>query len=59
MVPDEAHMTYSIIVGQDTMHNLQIDTKISTPKIVWIDTHKPMVSRKYWYNKRMKHMISV
>ena len=59
VVPDEAHMTYSIIMGQDTMHDLHIDTKISTHDIIWGDTHKPMVSRKYWSNKRMQQMIPV
>ena len=57
VVPDKVCMTYSIIIGQDTMHDLQIDTKISTHEIVWGDTHKPMVSRTYWSNKRMKQMI--
>ena len=59
VVPDEAHMTYSIIMGQDTMHDLQIDTKISTHEIIWEDTHRPMVSRKYWSNKHTKQMIPV
>ena len=36
VVPDEAHMTYGIFMGHDTMHDLQtIDTKISTHKIIW------------------------
>ena len=34
VVPDEAHMAYGIIMGQDTMHDLQIDTKISTHEII-------------------------
>ena len=59
VVPDKANMIYSIIMGQDTMHDLQIDTKISTHEIIWEDTHRPMVSRKYWSNKRMKQMIPV
>ena len=46
-------------MGQDTIHDLQTDTKISTHGIIWEDTHRPMVSRKYWSNKRMKHMIPV
>ena len=46
-------------MGQDTMHDLQIDTKISTHEIIWEDTHRPMVSRKYWSNKCMKQMIPV
>ena len=50
---------YSIIMGQDTMHALQIDTKISTNEIIWEDTHMPMVNRKYWSNKHMKQMIPV
>ena len=54
VVPDEAHMTYSIIMGQDTIHDLQIDTKISTHEIIWEDTHRLMVSRKHWCNKCMK-----
>ena len=29
----------------------------STHKIIWEDTHRPMVSHKYWSNKRMKQMI--
>ena len=57
VVPDKAHMTYSIIMGQDIMHDL--DTKISTQEIIWEDTHRPMVSSKYWSNKHMKHMIPV
>ena len=28
VVLDEAHITYSIVMGQETMHDLQIDTKI-------------------------------
>ena len=45
VVPDEAHMTYSIIMGQDTMHDLQIDTKISTHEIIWEDTHRHMYGK--------------
>ena len=41
------------------MHDLQIDTTISTYKIIWGDTHRPMVSRKYWSKNRMKQMIPV
>ena len=41
VVPDNAHMTYSIIKGQEFMHDLQIDTKISTHEIIWEGTHKP------------------
>jgi len=59
MVPDKAHMTYGIIMGQDAIHDLQIDTKISTHEIIWEDTHRPMVSRKYWSNKRTKQIIPV
>ena len=59
MVPGEAHMTYSIILGQETMHDLQIDTKISTQGSIWKDTHRPMVSRKKLSHKRMKQMIPV
>ena len=59
VVPDKAHMTYSIIMGQNTMHELNIDTKISTHEIIWGDTHRPMVSCKYWSNKCMKLMIPV
>ena len=57
VVLEEAHMTYGIIMGQDTIHDLQIDTKISTHEIILDGTHRPMVSRKYWSNKRMKQMI--
>ena len=39
VLPDKAHLTYSIIMGQETMHDLQIDTKISTHKIIGKDTH--------------------
>ena len=28
-------------------------------RLFWEDTHRPMVSRKYWSNKRMKQMIPV
>ena len=41
------------------MYDLQIDTKISTHEIIWEDTHRPVVSRKYWSKKRMKQMIPV
>ena len=41
------HLIYSIIIGQETMHYHQIDTKISTHEIIWEGTHRPMVSRKY------------
>ena len=62
-VPDEAHMTYGIIMGQETMHTLKIDTKISTHGVIWEDTHRPMamamVSRKYWSNKCRKQTIPV
>ena len=34
VVPDEAHMTYSIVMGQETMHGLQIDNKISKHDII-------------------------
>ena len=56
------HMVYSIIMGHETMHDLQIGTKISTHEIIWKDTHRPMVpmvSHKYWSNKHMKQMIPV
>ena len=59
VVPNEARMTYGIIIGQDTMHDLQMDTKISTHEIIWDGIHKPMVSRKYWSNKRVKQLIPV
>ena len=39
VLPDESHLTYSIIMGQETMHDLQIDTKISTHEIIGKDTH--------------------
>ena len=39
------------------MHELQIDTKISTHEIA--DAHRPMVSRQHWSDKRMKQMIPV
>ena len=52
-------MTYSIIMGQGTMHTLNIDTKMSTHEIIWEDIHRPMVSRDYWTKDRMQSMISV
>ena len=32
---------------------------MSTHEIIWGGTHRPMVSRKYWSNKRMEQMIPV
>ena len=59
-MPDKAHiMTYSIIMGQETMHDLQNDAKISTHEIIWEDTHRPMASCKYWSKKSIKQMILV
>ena len=59
VVPDSGHVTYSIIMGQVTMHNLKIDTKMSTHEIVWEDIHRPMVSRDYWSSDRMKRRTPV
>ena len=59
VVPDEGHMTYSIIIGQNTMRDLKLDVKISTDEIIWDNIRRPMVSRKYWSNNRMRKMIPV
>ena len=59
VVPDDGHMSYSVIMGQVTMHNLKIDTKVSTHEIIWEDIHRPMVNRNYWSKGRMKEMIPV
>ena len=59
VVPDDGHMSYSLIMGQVTMHNLKIDTKVSTHEIIWEDIHRPMVNRNYWSKGRMKEMIPV
>ena len=56
VVPDR-NMSYSIIMGQQTMHDLQIDTKISSYEIIWNDIHRPMVDQNYWSKQRMERMI--
>ena len=58
VVPDN-NMSYSIIMGQQTMHDLQIDTKISSYEIIWNDIHRPMVDQNYWSKQRMQRMIPV
>ena len=39
VMPDEAHIIYSRIMGQEIMHDLQIDTKIATHDIMYLGRH--------------------
>ena len=47
VVPTAGHMTYGIILGQDTMRKLEIDTIISKNIFTWKDIQRPMVARDY------------
>ena len=44
VVPVKGHMTYGIILGQDTMRKLEIDTIISKNIFTWKDIQRPMVA---------------
>ena len=52
-------MTYGMILGQDTMRKLEIDTIISRNIFVWKDIERPMVERDYWSKERIKGMEPV
>ena len=40
--------TYGVIIGQDTMRELKIDTSVLTNSITWDSLTTPMVPRRYW-----------
>ena len=59
VVPTRGHMTYGMILGQDTMRKLEIDTIVSRNIFVSKDIERPMVERDYWSKERIKGMEPV
>ena len=56
VVPTRGHMTYSMILGQDTMRKLEIDTIISKNIFTWKGISRSIVARDYWSKERVKSM---
>ena len=57
VVPDTGHMTYSAILGQNTMRKLGIGTLISRNKIIWGKILRSLISRNYWSKKQTKQYL--
>ena len=49
-------MTYGVIMGQDSMSHLNIDTSITNQTISWGEKSIPMVPRNYWTKEKIRQL---
>ena len=53
VIPSQKSSNYEVILGEESMHTLDLDTSVRDNMISWGDKEIPMVPQDYWMEERI------